>query len=263
MSSTGRGAGVLAAAVVVAAGWLGYHVLTTPSKPSGPPCHATVGTATFGLDADQALNASVIAAVGAKLGLPDHAITVALATALQESGLRNLPGGDRDSLGLFQQRPSQGWGTPAQIMSPRYAAAAFYQRLVQLPAWQTLSVTVVAQAVQHSANPDGYAQWDPQARVLAQALTGEAPAAFSCRATVHAADVVPAAMNDELIADLGSGRTDAAVSAPRGWLISSWCIAHAERYGISTVTFGGFRWSATSGKWRARAPSLSVVQLNG
>ena len=82
----------------------------------------------------------------------------ALAAAFQESGLHNLSHGDRDSLGLFQQRPSQGWGTPSQIMDPGYAAGAFYHRLAQVTGWQTTSVTDAAQQVQRSAAPDAYAQ---------------------------------------------------------------------------------------------------------
>ncbi|MFL6053788.1 MAG: hypothetical protein ACJ72W_12870 [Actinoallomurus sp.] len=105
--------------------------------------------------------------------MPDHAVTVALATAMQESRLKDLPGGDRDSAGLFQQRPSQGWGTHAQIVDPVHAATAFYQRLKTLPGWKQLSVTEAAQDVQHSATPDAYAQWEPQARAIASALTGE------------------------------------------------------------------------------------------
>jgi len=147
---------------------------------------------------------------------------------------------------------------------PRYAAAAFYRRLMRLPGWQTLSVTVAAQAVQHSAKPDGYAQWDPQARALASALTGEVPAAFSCRASVpHPATPAPAAMTEAMVADLGSAQANTVVSPSRGWLISGWFIAHAQLYGISTVTFEGLRWSAADGTWAPHPPSLSMVQING
>jgi hypothetical protein len=93
---------------------------------------AVVASATpveYFLSEEQAENAATIAAVGIRLGLPDHAVTVALAAALQESGLHNLPDGDRDSAGLFQQRPSQGWGTHAQVLDPVYASTAFYSRL--------------------------------------------------------------------------------------------------------------------------------------
>jgi len=109
--------------------------------------------------------------VGKRLGLADHAVSVALATALQESKLRNLNYGDRDSLGLFQQRPSQGWGPPAKILVPRLAAAAFSTRLRSVPGWQTLPVADAAQAVQHSASAAAYAPWETEARLLARTLT--------------------------------------------------------------------------------------------
>lgn len=247
---------------VLAAGVFGYRALNKPSPPSGPPCRVTLGTVTYEFDAEQAVNATTIAAVGKRLALPNHAVTVALATALQESGLHNLDFGDRDSLGLFQQRPSQGWGTPAQIMSPRDAAAAFYRRLVRVPGWQAMPLTVAAQAVQRSAKPDGYAQWDPQARLLARALTGEVPAAFTCRAQVHAAIPTPSTVAEALVADLGAAQLETVVSPDRGWLVASWLIAHAEVHGVSSVLFDGYRWSAHDGRWTPHPPSRAVVQVN-
>jgi hypothetical protein len=102
-------------------------------------------------DAEQLANATTIGLVGAQRGVPARGWVVAVATALQESNLRNLPGGDRDSVGLFQQRPSQGRGTPQQLQDSVYAATMFYQRLLAIPGWQTMSLTQPAQAVQHSA----------------------------------------------------------------------------------------------------------------
>src|SRR6516225_3455108 len=127
-------------AVLVAAGVaISTRLTGSGHYHAGPPCEASVGKASYPLDIDQAANATTIAAVGKQLGLPDHAVTVALAAALQESELHNLPGGDLDSLGLFQQRPSQGWGTAGQIMTPRYAALAFYRHLAVVPGWQVMS----------------------------------------------------------------------------------------------------------------------------
>ena len=142
----------------------------------GPGCTTAVGDRRGPVTVEQADNAATIAGVGLAMGMPDHAVTVALATALQESGLRNLPGGDRDSAGLFQQRPSQGWGTYAQVTDPVHAAGAFYAKLRSEPDWTTLSVTQAAQLVQRSASPEAYARWEPVARSLARALTGEDPA---------------------------------------------------------------------------------------
>jgi len=115
-------------------------------------------------------NAESIVATGVAMSVPARGQIVALATALQESGLQNLNSGDRDSLGLFQQRPSQGWGTPQQIMDPVHASTEFYSHLLKVPGWQQLTVTQAAQAVQQSAYPDAYAQWEPLATALQSAL---------------------------------------------------------------------------------------------
>ena len=111
----------------------------------GQPVHAW--------DADQLANARVVLTVGAQLGVAARGQVIALATAIQESSLRNLPGGDRDSLGLFQQRPSAGWGTRTQILDPSYAATRFYRALLTVPGWQTMPLTQAAQNVQRSAYP--------------------------------------------------------------------------------------------------------------
>ena len=126
------------------------------------------------LDADQTRNARTVVAVGRELETPSRGMVVAIATAMQESGLRNLGYGDRDSLGLFQQRPSQGWGSPAQILDPRYAATRFYAALLAVPRWQALSVAAAAQAVQRSAFPDAYARWEADATRVVAAITSSA-----------------------------------------------------------------------------------------
>lgn len=94
-----------------------------------------------GFDAEQVGNAATIVAVGAQLGVPVRGWVMAVATAIQESGLRNVPAGDRDSVGLFQQRPSQGWGTPQQLHDAVYTATQFYQKLLTIPGWQTMPLT--------------------------------------------------------------------------------------------------------------------------
>jgi len=144
---------------------------------SGPVTPGTGGGPA--LDTGQIGNAQIIYNIGASLQLPQRAAVIAIATAMQESGLRNLSHGDADSLGLFQQRPSQGWGTPAQLMNPVYAATAFYSRLVQVPGWQNLPLAVAAQAVQHSADPGAYARWEPLATALARTFSGAATACLT------------------------------------------------------------------------------------
>ncbi|MFF7632644.1 hypothetical protein ACFZB9_05760 [Kitasatospora sp. NPDC008050] len=136
------------------------------------------------MDLDQGSNAATIAAVSIARGLPERALTIALATGMQESKLHNLAGGDRDSVGLFQQRPSQGWGTEQQIMDPVYATNKFLDALVKVQGYARLPLTEAAQDVQKSGYPGAYAKHEANATLLAEALTGHTQATFSC--TVHA-----------------------------------------------------------------------------
>ncbi|SHN22766.1 C40 family peptidase [Actinacidiphila paucisporea] len=130
----------------------------------------TVTVSGLGNPAEQVPNAKTIVATGMAMGIPARGQIVALATSLQESGLRNPTYGDRDSLGLFQQRPSEGWGTAIEILDPVHASTKFYEALEQVSGWQSLSVAQAAQAVQKSALPDAYAKWDPLATALRKAL---------------------------------------------------------------------------------------------
>jgi hypothetical protein len=126
------------------------------------------------LTAEMAANAAIIIQVGRELGVPDRGIVIALAAAMQESSMRNINYGDRDSLGLVQQRPSTGWGTPEQILNASHAARLFYggpsnpnkgktRGLLDIPGWQSMSLTQAAQAVQISAYPNAYAKWETSA----------------------------------------------------------------------------------------------------
>jgi LysM repeat protein len=136
---------------------------------------AQVGTPTGVLSASMAANVSLIIAVGRSRGVPPYGLVIALAAAMQESGLENLTYGDRDSVGLFQQRPSVGWGTVTQLENPTYAAELFFggpsnpnkgrtRGLLDIPGWQSMTVTEAAQAVQVSATPNAYAKWESDAR---------------------------------------------------------------------------------------------------
>ncbi|MET8232136.1 hypothetical protein ABZS77_15840 [Micromonospora sp. NPDC005298] len=157
-------------------------VRTAPKKPVKPRRPRPVA----GLDQAQMDNAKIIVDVGLEMKMPRRALVVALATAMQESNLYNLAsdvlpesaqypnqgsGSDHDSVGLFQQRPSSGWGTVAELMRPSYAARAFYSALNEIPGWQDMSVTAAAQSVQISAYPDAYAQHEERATTVAAALT--------------------------------------------------------------------------------------------
>ncbi|MFE0811402.1 heavy metal transporter [Streptomyces sp. NPDC058794] len=153
---------------------------------------------------EQAVNAATITAVGTARDLPERAVTIALATALQESTLRNIDHGDRDSLGLFQQRPSQGWGTPQEIMDPAYSAGMFYDHLVEVPDYTRLPLTVAAQRVQRSGFPDAYAKHEPDAALLAAALTGRSAATLTCQGRPGATrDKGPDAVRAALVRDFG------------------------------------------------------------
>lgn len=152
----------------------------TLNIPGATTAAAGVGSLITPLTPEMAANARTIIAVGTSLGVNDYGLVIALAAAMQESSLRNLNYGDRDSLGLFQQRPSTGWGTPAQVTDPVYAAKLFFggpsnpnkgntRGLLEIAGWQSMTVTQAAQAVQKSAYPNAYAKWETSARAwLAQ-----------------------------------------------------------------------------------------------
>jgi hypothetical protein len=170
---------LVALAVVVGAGVLVRD--RTRVIPGTVQCEVDSTTGVVQLSPDQMANAATISAVGTSRSLPQRAITIALATAMQESHLENLPEGDRDSVGLFQQRPSQGWGTADQISDPVYATNRFFDALVQVPHYTRIPLTEAAQDVQHSAYPTAYAQHEADATTLSGALTGRDPAALSCQ----------------------------------------------------------------------------------
>lgn len=234
--------------VCLAGSVVGEHLLAH-RPPAAPSCVA----GEYLIDLEQAANAATIAAVGKRKGLPNHAITVALAAALQESKLRNLRYGDRDSLGLFQQRPSQGWGTPAQLLTPTYAAGQFFTHLERIPGWRTLPVADAAQVVQHSADGSAYAPWEGEARVLARALTGELPAGLACRFAKPAQP--PSAHLDEAAGrEIGpTGLRVATASDAQAWLTASWLMAHAYQYGVTSISLRGRSWRNTTGTWRTDA----------
>ncbi|HET8683920.1 MAG TPA: hypothetical protein VFM54_18925 [Micromonosporaceae bacterium] len=227
------------------------------------------GTVT--LDWEQMANSATIAAVGIRRGLPERAVVVALATALQESKLRNLSGGDRDSVGLFQQRPSQGWGTPEQIRDPRYSAGRFYTALLRVRGWQEMRVTDAAQAVQRSAYPQAYERWADESTVLTTALLGHASGAVACSLPDPElrGEAAAAALGNHLQLDWGDATTASgggpeltlAVSGTRsGWQYAHWLVSHAANVGVIRVAFEDREWTAKSGAWtRVKGPSTPRV----
>jgi cell wall-associated NlpC family hydrolase len=182
---TGRAAYLLVAAVLGTAmlcvggliGLAGGASACAPRlDPSVAASNATTPELASGYDNEQLTNAAIIVSVGAGRGIPPRGLIIAVATAIQESSLRNLgdlgPNNDHDSLGLFQQRPSQGWGTPEQIMDPVYASNKFYDKLLTIPGWEQLPLAEAAQAVQVSRTPGAFAKWEPDATALVALTIG-------------------------------------------------------------------------------------------
>lgn len=243
--------------VVVVGGFVAVLLALRPGEVVVASCTATHAGKPYTMDPEQAQNAAVVASVAEQRGLPDRAITIALAVAQQESRLRNLDHGDRDSVGLFQQRPSQGWGTAEQIMDPRYAAGQFYDHLVKVTGWQSLPLTVAAQTVQRSGTPTAYAQWEPRGTALMKALTGETPTGLTCHYPKSDIAVPPSGLTATLAADaqhdLGQPVIGTNLTATRGWCAVGWLMAHAADYQIAQVSYLGQTWDARSGKWKAGA----------
>jgi hypothetical protein len=169
------------AVIAVVAGAGVAIIRGTGPLPDPEGCSTTVNGHTVVLDTEQAENAALIAAIGVRRGLPARAVSIALATAYQESKIVNIEHGDRDSLGLFQQRPSQGWGTADQILDPVYSTNAFYDALVKIDGYESMRITEAAQKVQRSAFPEAYQDHAEDGRALASALTGNSPGGvFTC-----------------------------------------------------------------------------------
>jgi hypothetical protein len=243
---------VVVALVVVAAlgvrGWLRDQGVVGP-LPGEERCVATVGDRDVVLDLDQAHYTSIVVGLSVRRGLVPRAGSIAMATAYQESGIRNLDYGDRDSVGLFQQRPSQGWGTEKQLMDPYYATTKFYNALERVKDWQTRDITKVAQAVQRSAYPDAYKQHEPDARVLASALSGQSERAFTC--LVHgtgAGDAAALATSLETTFRADAKATDKVVTMSAksdrlAWAYAQYAVANAGLHGVLTVEVDDRVWT--------------------
>lgn len=252
-----------------------YYTATKQPGPWAERCSALVLGDSAEIDLEQSRNASIISGVAARRGLPPRAVTIALATAFQESGIRNLSYGDRDSIGIFQQRPSQAWGTRAQIMDPYYASRAFYAALAQVNNWQNADVGDVAQKVQRSGYPDAYDKHVTKSKLLASSLSGETPASFSCVVrglpagnpgglVTFFGQTLPT--SDE-VSRSGTTVTVRTASTKNAWQAASIAVANAKTYGVRSVSVGDRtwqpsatimpRWSGTS----ATTASTVVIEL--
>ncbi|HEV2634721.1 MAG TPA: hypothetical protein VGX23_06210 [Actinocrinis sp.] len=261
---------VVIAGLLVAAGFFVLSKFTHLSLFNPAGCTLSADGAQASLALDQTQNAALIAAVGRRLGVPAFGIEVAEATAQQESKLRNVDYGDRDSVGLFQQRPSQGWGTSAQILDPVYASTKFFQALTKIPGWQNLSLADAAQAVQRSADGSAYGDHQQEATVLAAVFTGAAGSGLTC--TLDGPTFAPqsagsngltaqatafSAAFENQIGTLSPQNVSAGGSAfdipvpgsttTTGWSYANWSVAQAESLGVVTVTYDGKTWSAAQG----------------
>jgi hypothetical protein len=235
----------------------------TATPPPPPGCQAGPNTQSISLDTGQASIASMIAGVADRRHLPKQALVIALATAMQESDLENLDYGDRDSLGVFQQRPSEGWGTPAEIEDPVYATTRFFEALVKVPKYTKIPLYAAAQDVQHSADGSAYETQAYVAGLLAGYLTGSPPHEVTCWYTPAAgqrADVKgiraglvqtfgPAGRDAVMVRDTTASYDTLDVKAqPRDtWTVANWIVTHAQEYRISEVRYAGYRWEAADG----------------
>jgi len=272
--------------VLAVAGYAIYHSFrnVTPAPPP-PGCQAGTGQQAIPLDPEQAEVAATIAGVAARHRLPRQAVTIALAAALQESKLHNLDYGDRDSVGIFQQRPSEGWGSASQLQDPVYATTKFYAALTQVPGYAKLPVYQAAQAVQHSADGSAYEQWTVVAGQLAGYFTGKSPHGVSCWYTpAGQANLAEAerqigqtfgpAGQEAVVVRITTDRSGKKnvkstvvlhVRRAAAWTVASWLVAHAEAYHLSEVRYAGFTWKAGNGSmgWQRDSGPTSSSGKNG
>lgn len=164
---------VICFAILIGGGIWAKQQFTVSPAPLSDRCVLTDATGSTTLTPEQAKYAAIIVGTATRRGLAPRAGIIAVATALQESGIRNLDYGDRDSVGLFQQRPSQGWGTEEQLMDPYYASNAFYAQLEKVADWESGDINDVAQEVQRSGVPEGYRKHVPRATIIGDVVAGQ------------------------------------------------------------------------------------------
>jgi hypothetical protein len=276
-SATIRALGCLAVALVllIATGvgafwWLRSRNLTEP-VPGQQRCVATVNNRSTVVDLDQAHFASIITGISVRRGLPPRAASIALATAYQETGIRNLDYGDRDSVGLFQQRPSQGWGTKKQLMDPYYATGKFYDALVKIDNWENADINDVAQKIQFSGYPEAYRDHEADARILASALSGQSAAGFSCldRSGTTGDTKGLRSSLQRTFGNLDDSAEDSvvtirAIGERRAWAYAHFAVANAQLYGVTNVKIGNRSWQTQDFNlpdWQEASPKLNKQRI--
>jgi hypothetical protein len=265
--STRAAAIVLAIAIVAVGGGYALKKLWNTAKDHFASNSCTIGD--YDLDTDQAAVAATM--VGAvtkyRVKLPEHATVLVLAAGLQESKLRNLaPGdGDRDSVGVLQQRPSQGWGggNAQALTDVGEATKEFLDALVDVPHWRTLALADAIQAVQISADGSAYAQHEVEAQQLADALQGRKPAAITCDfdapTVVASAKRVAEQVGFELGINTPKPVGARTVRVPgAAWQTVAWFVANADRLGVDRVAYNGKVWTRADG-WKSGAATKHAV----
>ncbi|HEY1698905.1 MAG TPA: hypothetical protein VGG75_04220 [Trebonia sp.] len=258
-----------------------------------PGCQAGIGSNALGLDFEQAQDAATIADVAVYDHLPAQALTIAYATAYQESKLENLPYGTSDSVGIFQQRPSEGWGSVSQLEDPVYATQAFFETgptaLVKIPDYESMSISEAAQKVQASADGSAYQQWVDQSQLLTADFT-TTPHAVTCwynpgtpSGSQGAGTGATTTLNlqgavSKLEQTFGSPRADGVVTGVTlasagksesfdtasggGWAVANWLVTNAADFGITQIAYGGYQWTAslTETSWQP-APGTDTTSI--
>lgn len=242
--------GLVAAGILVATGLRDREPLRSEF------CVAVVGDVRAQVDLEQGQWAALMAAIAQNRGLSPRATTIAIATSFQESKIHNIDYGDRDSIGLFQQRPSQGWGTVEQIMDPHYSITKFYKALAKIKGFESMEITEAAQKVQRSGFPGAYAQHEADSRALASALRGYSPAAFTCQINPKGSGSTAVVVEDvqNAFGKIESGQEGDRARFPltgkpadikaRGWAIAHYLVGNASQLGIETITFETKQWNA-------------------
>jgi hypothetical protein len=249
--------------VLAVGGTLGVRALWHLAQSHFTAEGCTIGS--YDLDTAQAAVASSMVGVVTRRALPERAAVLVLAAGLQESKLRNISPGasDRDSVGVLQQRPSQGWGTQTQLTDVRFATGAFLDALVAVPRWQQLDLAVAVQDVQVSADGSAYAQHEAEAKALSDALMGIAPAAITCSFQKPAQVATATVVATQLARDLPVNPPSTAkstVSVPGAkWQTAAWFVANADRLGIDKVAYAAKQWTRAKGWKSGSAPSTAVV----
>ena len=234
-------------------------------------------------------NAATIAAVARAKSLPERATIIALATAEQESKIQNLSEGDRDSVGLFQQRPSQGWGSAQDIQDPVYSTGKFFHALLNVKGWETIDVGKAAQDVQRSADSSGesYGQWEEMATILATSLDAKPGTSLTCTyqdpklaaETPGADGLTPraSALGQALVKQFSANGAGAAPQYSHSTdgltlrmtpnnlfdphVLADWAVASSKTLSVDRVQYAEQVWNRSSGKWQTTSATDKTVDV--